>query len=77
MRAKKAGHPPKALLLTNPGNPCGNVYTRKQLQVAVSWTRFRGLHLIVDEIYALSQYDNSGEFVVFLLFLPHPNPNPL
>ena len=60
MRAKKAGHPPKALLLTNPGNPCGNVYTRKQLQIAVSWTRYRGLHLICDEIYALSQYDNAG-----------------
>ena len=60
-RAKKAGHPPKALLLTNPGNPCGNIYSRKQLQIAISWTRYRGLHLICDEIYALSLYDNVGE----------------
>ena len=62
-RAVKAGHPPKALLLTNPGNPMGNVCTRQQLEAAVSWTTYRGLHLIVDEIYALSMYDEKEPFV--------------
>jgi aspartate/methionine/tyrosine aminotransferase len=62
-RAVKAGHPPKALLLTNPGNPMGNVCTRKQLKAAVSWTMYRGLHLVVDEIYALSLYDEKEPFV--------------
>jgi aspartate/methionine/tyrosine aminotransferase len=64
-KATKNGHPPKALLLTNPGNPTGHVLTKKQLQTAVTWTRYRGLHLIVDEIYALSTYatDDDTPFV--------------
>ena len=62
-KATARGHPPKALLITNPGNPAGNVLTKAQLQTAVRWTRYRGLHLIVDEIYALSTYANDEPFV--------------
>jgi len=55
-RARSQGNPPKALLLTNPSNPLGGVYTEEQLLLAADWTRSRGLHLIVDEIYALSVF---------------------
>ena len=53
--------PPKALLLTNPSNPLGQTYTEEQLLLAAEWSRKRGLHLIVDEIYALSCFSHVGE----------------
>jgi len=54
----RADNKAKALLLTNPSNPLGTVYTRAQLELAIEWTRARGLHLICDEIYALSCFSH-------------------
>jgi 1-aminocyclopropane-1-carboxylate synthase len=58
-RARTQGNPPKALLLTNPSNPLGAVYSDEQLLLAANWARSRGLHLIVDEIYALSVFSQQ------------------
>jgi aspartate/methionine/tyrosine aminotransferase len=57
--------PPRAVLLTNPHNPLGKVYTTHELRIAVEWCRERKIHLICDEIYALSVFDTSvhGPFV--------------
>ena len=52
--AIRTGKTPKALLLTNPGNPLGNIYSKDTLQLAISWARDKNLHIICDEIYALS-----------------------
>ena len=57
----KAGQPPKALLLTNPHNPVGKVYSASELRLAVDWCRQRRVHLICDEIYALSVFNTSVE----------------
>ena len=54
--AEKNGHPPRAVLLSNPNNPMGLVYSKEELQCVVKWTSRRGLHLIMDEIYALSVF---------------------
>lgn len=62
-RSLTANHTPKVLLLVNPGNPTGIIYTKKQLLTAINWTKRRNMHLIVDEIYALSIYNSPTPFV--------------
>ena len=57
-----ANHPIKALLFTTPNNPLGQVYTRDEVLEIVDWAERRGIHLIVDEIYALSVF-GEREFV--------------
>lgn len=61
-RSLAANHKPKALLIVNPENPTGIVYTEKCLLCALQWARKHGMHLIVDEIYALSVYDSPTPF---------------
>jgi aspartate/methionine/tyrosine aminotransferase len=50
------------MLISNPINPVGIVYSADQLLLAVSWCRKKRLHLIMDEIYALSNYEPSQPF---------------
>jgi len=64
-RALHAGMPPKALLLTNPGNPTGSIYASQDLLLMVQWCRRKGLHLIVDEIYALSVFADTHQGLGF------------
>jgi len=61
-RTNQSGHPVKALLLTNPSNPLGQSYSLAQLEAAAAWAEEKGIHLICDEIYALSGF---GEDEVF------------
>ncbi len=48
--------PIKALLFTTPNNPLGCVYTRDELLALLAWSERRGIHLVFDEIYALSVF---------------------
>lgn len=61
-RSIEFNHSPKALLIVNPGNPTGAIYSDEQLLIAVNWTIKHGMHLIVDEIYALSVYNSPTHF---------------
>ncbi|MEE4273653.1 MAG: aminotransferase class I/II-fold pyridoxal phosphate-dependent enzyme [Thermoanaerobaculales bacterium] len=54
--ADGADRPVRALLLTTPDNPLGRVYTADELDAILSWAEGRGLHVVADEIYALSVY---------------------
>ena len=54
--------PVRALLLTTPNNPLGQVYPREDVQAIVDWAEQRDVQLIVDEIYALSVF-GEREFV--------------
>jgi 1-aminocyclopropane-1-carboxylate synthase len=47
----------RILLLTSPDNPSGSIYSEKQLLEISNWCIKRKVHLIVNEIYALSQFD--------------------
>lgn len=47
----------RAILLCNPNNPTGTVYTRDELQAIVELCRERGLFLISDEVYREFVYD--------------------
>lgn len=48
--------PVKALLFTTPNNPLGCVYTRDELQEVLDWSTRVGIHVVFDEIYALSVF---------------------
>jgi aspartate/methionine/tyrosine aminotransferase len=56
------GKRPKGLLLTNPCNPTGTMYTPEELLTAVRFCRSHGMHLLCDEVYGLSVHDSSREF---------------
>eukprot|EP00403_Amphidinium_massartii_P024030 CAMPEP_0178407242 /NCGR_PEP_ID=MMETSP0689_2-20121128/19329_1 /TAXON_ID=160604 /ORGANISM="Amphidinium massartii, Strain CS-259" /LENGTH=452 /DNA_ID=CAMNT_0020028313 /DNA_START=114 /DNA_END=1472 /DNA_ORIENTATION=+ len=56
--AKKAkeekGRFPKVLLVTNPHNPLGRIMSRREMQEVIDWCEANDVHLVCDEIYALS-----------------------
>jgi 1-aminocyclopropane-1-carboxylate synthase len=52
--------PVKSLLFTNPNNPLACVYPESKVREIVDWTRARGLHLVADEVYALSTFDGRS-----------------
>lgn len=49
-----AGRPIRALLVSSPDNPTGRVLDKQELVEIIEWTRRRDIHLVSDEIYALS-----------------------
>jgi len=51
-----AGRPVRALLFTNPDNPLGRVASRETLLEILRWADDRGIHVVFDEIYALSVF---------------------
>ncbi|KAG4442585.1 hypothetical protein IFR05_001915 [Cadophora sp. M221] len=48
----------RAVLLTNPHNPLGKCYPMSTLRAVAAFCGRHGLHLICDEIYAFSVFDN-------------------
>ena len=51
-----ADRPIKALLYTSPDNPLGTVAAAEEVERVAAWAADRNLHLVVDEIYALSVF---------------------
>jgi len=49
----------KILILSTPDNPTGIIYDRKHLSEIADWCIKHSIHLVVNEIYALSQIDIS------------------
>lgn len=45
-----------ALFLINPDNPTGAVLSRACILSAIKWARSKSIHVVVDEIYALSEW---------------------
>jgi aspartate aminotransferase len=56
------------VVLCNPNNPTGTVYTREELTMVAGFCREHGLFLIADEVYREFVYD--GRTAVSLLSLP-------
>lgn len=54
-----ADRPVRALLWTNPDNPRGTVATDEEVAAVVGWTHSRGLHLVCDEIHAVSVHNGT------------------
>ncbi|EDU45581.1 Aspartate tyrosine aromatic aminotransferase [Pyrenophora tritici-repentis] len=57
--AAKSGVKVKGLLLANPSNPLGQCYSREALEAILRFCNKYSIHLISDEIYALSVYDTD------------------
>ena len=51
--------PITTLLLTNPSNPLGKVLDTEEIADAIAWGRSRGLHVVVNELYALTNYGDD------------------
>ncbi len=52
----QADRPVKALLYTNPNNPLGCVYSAEEVDEILSWAEANEIHVVLDEIYALSVF---------------------
>ena len=50
---------PKAILLTNPYNPTGEVLTKEFQDQIVSYCQDKNIHILTDEIYTLSRLDRG------------------
>ncbi|KAI9012121.1 1-aminocyclopropane-1-carboxylate synthase-like protein 1, partial [Phycomyces nitens] len=57
-RAKKENVKIKALLVTNPDNPIGRCYSREGLETFARFASKHSIHLILDEVYALSTFSH-------------------
>ena len=51
-----AGRPIKALLFTSPDNPLATVASPEEISLVLEWADDRDLHVVFDEIYALSVF---------------------
>ena len=51
-----AGRPITALLFTSPDNPLGTVASPEEISQVLAWADGRDLHVVFDEIYALSVF---------------------
>ncbi len=51
----------KCFLLCTPSNPLGGVHTKQEMKELIQFCSQEQLHLISDEVYALSVFDNSKE----------------
>ena len=64
----------RLLVLTQPDNPTGAVYGAEQLRAIADWCVAHGIHLVVNEIYALSQFDRGAAGITngsaYTSFLP-------
>ena len=56
IQAQARGWNPRFVLLTNPNNPLAVIYRPEVMLRTVAWARKRGMHTLVDEIYALSTH---------------------
>ena len=52
----------RAVLICNPNNPSGSLYSREELSALVDMVRRRGLYLFADEVYREFVYDGA-EFI--------------
>lgn len=50
---------PKVLILNTPNNPSGAVYSKKELEQVISWTKSQDVYLILDEIYGKLVYGDT------------------
>jgi len=59
LRIESQGKRFRILVLTNPDNPTGGIYSLGQLETISDWCIKNKIHLVVNEIYALSLLDTT------------------
>lgn len=73
-QTQRRGTTVRALLITSPGNPVGNILEADTLRSLFDFARDKHIHLISDEIYAASVYE--GNFVSATEILASGDYNP-
>jgi len=58
--AESRGLRPRMIIVTNPTNPLGTIYSREVMKETIEWARGRNIHTIVDEVYGLSTHERFG-----------------
>lgn len=73
-RATQEGITIRAVILMNPHNPLAEIYTQTEMIAFLEFAKRNELHVIVDEVYMLSIFDESATFqsVLNLESLPDP-----
>ncbi|GJQ84175.1 hypothetical protein Trydic_g2851 [Trypoxylus dichotomus] len=56
---------PRALVLINPGNPTGQVLSRKNIEEIIKFAHKHGLFLLADEVYQDNVYAEGSKFYSF------------
>ena len=54
--AKDSGSPPKFLILIQPNNPTGILYSEETIRLCLDYAYSKKLHIVSDEIYAISVF---------------------
>ncbi|XP_005986972.1 1-aminocyclopropane-1-carboxylate synthase-like protein 1 [Latimeria chalumnae] len=72
--AKFEGRRVKALILINPHNPLGDIYSLSEMKGYLEFAKRHELHVIVDEVYMLSVFDETATFQSVLSFDELPDP---
>ncbi|KAJ8416997.1 hypothetical protein AAFF_G00282240 [Aldrovandia affinis] len=61
-QAKAEGVSVRALILVNPHNPLGEIYSAQEMTAFLEFAKRHELHAIVDEVYMLSVFGESASF---------------
>lgn len=61
-KAISQGLQPRGIIIINPHNPTGDVYDEQTIQPILKFASERNLHMIMDEIYAFSRFENENKF---------------
>ena len=56
---------PRVLVVINPGNPTGQVLTRKNIEEVIKFAHKKKLFLLADEVYQANIYDKDSFFFSF------------
>lgn len=65
----------RGIFLINPNNPLGDIYSPELLMDIMSFCCKNSLHLIVDEVYAMSVFSKEENFYSILSFPRLPDPD--
>ena len=63
--AIKKGTKVKAIIVINPGNPTGAIFSRKSIETLFNFAFNKGLVVLADEVYQENIYTDKKEFVSF------------
>uniref|UniRef100_A0AAV2L478 1-aminocyclopropane-1-carboxylate synthase-like protein 1 n=1 Tax=Knipowitschia caucasica TaxID=637954 RepID=A0AAV2L478_KNICA len=73
-RAKQGGIRIRAVILMNPHNPLAEIYTQTEIIAFLEFAKRNELHVIVDEVYMLTVFDESAIFPSVLSLESVPDP---
>ncbi|XP_033744656.1 1-aminocyclopropane-1-carboxylate synthase-like protein 1 [Pecten maximus] len=71
-KAIDEGHTVKGVILCNPQNPTGKVYSKDDISSLLEFCASKKIHAVIDEIYALSCYDKPTFTSVLQCDIPDP-----